>query len=208
MESDLCSVSDIKYQLISMDLLMSSDLDVLKRSVVTEMFINTADQNYLIARWAYHRALFIDFFWNSAHALEKYFKASLLLNGKSTIGLSHKLEELFDEVNAYAGTLFPQKLTKPHQFPQTHWHDETPAKFLARFAELGDAHNRYNVFGYVQRWEDLHHLDQVVYFARRVSVDLRAWPFLGTRETPGIAPNTYREFLETSYKLHAKAWPT
>ena len=44
---------------------MSSDFDVLKNSVVTEMFVDTADQNYLIARWAYHRGLFIDFFWNS-----------------------------------------------------------------------------------------------------------------------------------------------
>ncbi len=51
---------------------MSSDLDVMKNNVVTQMFVDTADQNYLIARWAYHRGLFTDFFWNSVHALEKY----------------------------------------------------------------------------------------------------------------------------------------
>jgi HEPN domain-containing protein len=74
---------------------MSSNFDVLKNSVVTEMFVDTADQNYLIARWAYHRGLFIDFFWNSVHALEKFFKASLLLNGKSAIGFGHDLTRLY-----------------------------------------------------------------------------------------------------------------
>jgi hypothetical protein len=175
---------------------MSSDFDVLKNSVVTEMFVDTADQNYLIARWAYHRGLFIDFFWNSVHALEKIFKASLLLNGKSAIGFGHDLTRLFAEVSKYAGNLFPERLTKPHQLGQMHWCEETPAKFLARFNELGDANNRYNVFGYVQRWEDLHHLDQMVYFARRVALDLDASPYIGPRQMSDRAPNTIREFLE------------
>ena len=60
-----------------------SEMNALKNNVVTQMFVDTADQNYLIARWAYHRGLFLDFFWNACQALEKYLKASLLLNGKS-----------------------------------------------------------------------------------------------------------------------------
>ena len=41
---------------------MSEYLNALKNNVVTQMFVDTADQNYVIARWAYHRHLFLDFF--------------------------------------------------------------------------------------------------------------------------------------------------
>ena len=181
---------------------MSSDLDVMKNSVVTEMFVDTADQNYLIARWAYHRGMFIDFFWNSVHALEKYLKASLLLNGRSAIrnsdrtSFGHNLSLLFAEVRTYADDLFAEKLSQPHQLGLEHWREETPTEFLDRFNKLGPADNRYNVFGYAQRWEDLHHLDQMVYFTRRVAVNLDAYPFLGSRPSTDTSPKTIRELLE------------
>ncbi len=190
---------------------MSSDLDVLKNSVVTEMFVDTADQNYLIARWAYHRGMFLDFFWNSLHALEKYLKASLLLNGQSAVKnkagnrYGHDLTLLFTEVGNYAGDLSPKKLTQPRQLDRPHWREETPAKFLARFDELGNANNRYNLFGYTQRWEDLHHLDQMVYFARRVAFNLDACPFLGRGPFSDTAPKTVREFLERDEKYEPRS---
>ena len=181
---------------------MSENLSILKNNVVTEMFVDTADQNYLIARWTYHRHLFLEFFWNAAQALEKYLKASLLLNGCSAIyngnkkPYRHNLTLLFDEVRTYANDFFLEPLTRPAGLDRlidtSHWHDETPAGFLERFSSLGDANNRYAVFGYTQRWEDLHHLDQMVYRIRRVAYPLdMSWP-------PGSIEKTVRERLERS----------
>ncbi len=180
----------------------ASEQDVLKNNVVTQMFVDTADQNYLIARWAYHRGMFIDFFWNAVHALEKYFKASLLLNGRSGKSNSaakpygHNLAMLFEEVSSYAGDLFPAKLEQPKQLDGLHWREETPVEFVARLDELGNANNRYNLFGYVQRWEDLHHLDQMVHAVRRIAFKLDTCPFIGSGPFPDSAPKTVRECLE------------
>ena len=197
---------------------MSSDLDVAKNEVVTQMFVDTADQNYLIARWAYHRGMFIDFFWNSVHALEKYLKASLLLNGRSAIknrsnkDYGHNLNLLFKEVRSYAHDLFPEKLIKPHQLDAPHWHDEIPdwhdeipVNFLKRFNDLGNANNRYNLFGYTQRLEDLHHLDQMVYFARRVAFNLDMCPFIGRGPFSDTSPKTVRACLEGDLKYSPRS---
>lgn len=190
---------------------MSSDLDVMKNNVVTQMFVDTADQNYLIARWAYHRGMFIDFFWNSVHALEKYLKASLLLNGRSAIRntdgetYGHNLTRLFAEVSTFASDLFPERLVQPNQLDQLYWREETPTEFLARFDGLGDANNRYNVFGYTQRWEDLHHLDQMIFYTRRIAFNLDACPFLGRGPFPDTAPKTVRECLERDEKYSPRS---
>lgn len=147
-----------------------------KNSIVTEMFVDTADQNYLIARWAYHRGMYIDFFWNSAHALEKYMKAALLLNGKSAKKYGHNLPLLFAEICTLASELFPESLRMPEQFRmfigETTWREEPPSEFIERFDGLGHPDSRYNTFGYIQRWEDLHHLDEMVFLVRRLAFDL------------------------------------
>jgi len=185
---------------------VTTELGVLKNSVVTEMFVDTADQNYLIARWAYHRGMYIDFFWNAVHALEKYLKASLLLNGYSSKRNSnnesygHDLTLLFDSVCCYAQDLFPETLQMPKQFKammgDLHWKDETPHAYLERLYALGEANNRYNIFGYTQRWEDLFHFDQMVFHTRRVAFELAACPFLGRGPFPDSLPKTVRQSLE------------
>ncbi|TIT06089.1 MAG: hypothetical protein E5W74_30460 [Mesorhizobium sp.] len=52
-----------------------------KGRIINEMFVHTADENYIVARWCHDNQLMRDFFWNSVHALEKYMKAVLLFNG-------------------------------------------------------------------------------------------------------------------------------
>ncbi len=37
-----------------------------------DLFIATADDNYITARWCHQHGLSIDFFWLGAQALEKY----------------------------------------------------------------------------------------------------------------------------------------
>ena len=183
-----------------------SHLSVLQNSVVTETFVDTADQNYLIARWAYHRGMFTDFFWNSVHALEKYFKASLLLNGQSGISdadrneFRHDLIKLYKAVSSYAGDLLPNALEQPQQLRGIDWQNENLLDFLARFNELGDANNRYNLYGYRQRWEDLCHLDQAVFSIRRLAFNLDSSPFIGQPNPSGTEPKTVQEMLKRDPK--------
>ena len=63
----------------------NTEIEALKNSIVTSMFVDPGDENYVMARIAYHGGLYQDFFWNAAQATEKYLKASLLLNGETLI---------------------------------------------------------------------------------------------------------------------------
>ena len=86
-------------------------LSASKHSLVTDLFVRTADENYITARWCAINRLNTDFLWLAVHALEKYLKALLLLNGKSSKGFSHDIVTLYAAAKAIAGPLLPQRLT-------------------------------------------------------------------------------------------------
>ncbi len=65
-----------------------------KHSIINELFIATADDNYVLARSCFHQHLNVDFFWLAVHALEKYLKAVLLLNGKTAKSYGHDIVKL------------------------------------------------------------------------------------------------------------------
>ena len=81
------------------------DIDVLKAGVVHSLYTDTADQNYIIARWSFLNGLHGDFLWLSVHALEKYMKAILLMNGQSARGYSHRVADLLPRVRCLVGPL-------------------------------------------------------------------------------------------------------
>jgi hypothetical protein len=60
-----------------------SQFTAIKHDIVKELFLKTADQTYVVACWCFLNRLYLDFYWNAAHALEKLFKAVLLVNGRS-----------------------------------------------------------------------------------------------------------------------------
>ena len=173
-----------------------SEIDILKNEVVTEMFVDPADHDYVVSRWCYQNCLFGSFFWNAAQAIEKYLKASLLLNGRSSKKFGHDLVRLYDAVTEYADDLLPDGLERPEAFDGRPWLAETtPMAFISRLNEFGNPNNRYNMFGYDQRWSDLAHLDQIVWAIRRVTVGLDRGPVAGKPEQrPGV-PSTNRELL-------------
>src|SRR5258708_33342421 len=84
-----------------------------KHSIVKELFINTADDNYIAARWCFHENLNVDFFWLAVHSLEKYMKAVLLLNGQSSKSYSHDITKLYSNIQPLAPELLPKQLFKP-----------------------------------------------------------------------------------------------
>ena len=153
-------------------------IHVEKGEIVRESFVNTADDNYIAARWCFVEGLHVDYFWLSVHALEKYMKAALLLNGESSKGYSHNIVSLYRKTKCLAADLLPNDLNKPGNLDIDRWIDESPEAFLQRLYRNGNAHNRYLTFGFYRRDEDLFKLDIMVYALRRLCVPLDAY-FMG-----------------------------
>lgn len=161
--------------------------------IVRELFVDTADDNYIAARWCFVEGLNIDWFWLAVHALEKYMKAALLLNGRSAKTYGHDIVALHEQVTSFAAELLPDNLAKPEGLALDGWRDETPRDFLDRFYSNGNADNRYGIFGFVQHREDLFKLDSMVFALRRLCVPLDAY-FLGKRRAGKRNP-THRDIL-------------
>ncbi|WP_120632599.1 hypothetical protein [Ruegeria sp. EL01] len=157
------------------------------------MFVDSADQNYVVARWCFQMNLATDFLWNAVHCLEKLMKAVLLFNGKSSKGGGHDLSVLYPKVLNITGNLLPDMLIKPNEI-EVPWRVESAETFLGRLYQDGQADNRYHVFGYVLHREDLYKLDRMVYAIRRLCCPLDSYLFGNTRN--GQPDVTFREQLE------------
>ena len=161
--------------------------------IVRELFVDTADDNYITARWCFVEGLNVDYFWLSVHALEKYMKAALLLNGHSAKDFGHNIVALYERVRQFASDLLPSKLTRPDDLEISHWRDETLEAFLRRFHDNGNADNRYQIFGFIRRSEDLFKLDAMVFVLRRLCVPLDA--YFMERKRSGRTSQTHRDIL-------------
>ena len=166
-------------------------IDVQKKQIVQELFVNTADDNYITARWCFIEELNVDYFWLAVHALEKYMKAVLLVNGKSSKGFSHDIVKLYGCVESFASDLLPDNLKKPVVFGSDHqWLNESPEEFLQRLYDNGNADNRYQIFGFLRHHDDLFKLDLMIFALRRLCVPLDGYCL------PSNGGNlTYRDML-------------
>lgn len=177
-----------------------------KSRITRELFIHTADDNYIAARWCFVEAPNVDFFWLAVHALEKYMKAVLLLNGKSaksfkdaagkTQRYGHDIEALYTQVHLLAPNLLPATLSKPDDIDIAHWHVETTEQFIARLHRNGNADNRYLIFGFTQMMDDLIKLDRMVYAIRRLCRPMDAY-FLA-KERNGTNNPSNRDILASN----------
>ncbi|MFZ6762171.1 HEPN domain-containing protein [Pseudoroseomonas sp. WGS1072] len=157
---------------INLELEADMRLRALKTAVVHEIFVHTADENYIAARWCCANALTTDFLWLALHATEKYLKAVLLMNGKSAKGFGHDIERLYAEVKKLAGSLLPERLPKPEKLAISTWFDRTTEEFIEHLVRYGNADNRYLIYGYNTFSQDLHMLDQLVWAVRRLVLPL------------------------------------
>lgn len=164
-----------------------------KNNLVHELFVRTADENYITARWCAINRLNTDFFWLAVHAIEKYLKAVLLVNGESAKGYGHDIVKLYDAVKAIAGPLLPDRLQQPADLDIPHWLERSADDFMAHLLRNGNADNRYLIYGYVTRSEDLHMLDTMVFALRRLICQLDK-PYIVSRR-PDAPTFTNRELL-------------
>jgi len=61
----------------------TDEFTTIKHDIAKELFLKTADQTCVVAHWCFLNRLYLDFYWNALHALEKHLKAVLLMNGLS-----------------------------------------------------------------------------------------------------------------------------
>ena len=132
--------------------------------------------------------------------MEKYLKAVLLVNGRSSKRgapdqkpYGHDIVRLYADVEALAGPLIPKNLAKPADLDIDHWVDRTPKQFMEHLLRNGNADNRYLIYGYITRSQDLHMLDAMVFAVRRLicPLDERRLP----SHDPQVPTFTHREQL-------------
>lgn len=164
-----------------------------KNNLAHELFVRTADENYVTARWCAINRFNTDFLWLGVHALEKYLKAVLLVNGRTAKGYGHDIIKLYADVRALAGPLLPDRLQKPADLDIHHWFERSAEDFIAHLLDNGNADNRYLIYGWTTRSEDLHMLDAMVFAIRRLvcPLDDRMFP----RNDPGAPTVTHLEIL-------------
>lgn len=168
-------------------------LRALKSAIIQDIFVRTADENYITARWCSANTLYTDFLWLALHATENYLKAALLMNGKSVKKFSDDIDNLYGETKKLAGALLPDRLPRPDRLDISFWIDRTTNDFIVHLMKFGNADNRYLIYGYNTLSQDLHMLDQLVWAIRRLIIPLDErvgpdWP------DGGQLP-TYREIL-------------
>ncbi|MGB8412328.1 MAG: hypothetical protein WCE23_05830 [Candidatus Binatus sp.] len=145
------------------------DISPSTNSLVDRMFVATADQDYVLARWAALNHLDLQFLLLGLLAVEKYLKAILLLNGHSAEKYGHNIVTSYEDVLKFYPSLSFAPLVKPNLagIGQLYWRDEPLNAFIKRLNEMGDPNNRYMLYGFSYWSDDLFKLDQLVWSIRR-----------------------------------------
>lgn len=121
-------------------------------------FRDIADKDYIAARISHRYGLEHQFLWFALQAVEKYCKAILLYNGKSTKGIEHSILKAYDEVLTIPDIKF--------DFP------DDIRDFIKYLDDEGK--NRYFEYPYVTFGKELFFLDKTVWYIRRYCYYLRA----------------------------------
>jgi HEPN domain-containing protein len=171
-------------------------LQAQKYQYAREIFIDTADEDYVLARWLYLNGLHRQFYWSAAQAVEKYLKAAVVLNGSSSKSFNHDIVRLYTKVKRFAEEFLPAKLKVPEQVIQfrqhpSFWGGSGTEDFVARLAEHGVPSNRYDFFGIDSQSGDFYKLDQLVFAIRRTSIDMEL--FVKLNGVPTSARTALRE---------------
>lgn len=135
--------------------------------IIRGMFIDTADMNYVGARTAFFERRDYDFWWLTLHAVEKYLKATLLLNGQTANKPNHNIETLLARVKKLDGRLVPPPFVRPKRAGREAWMDFHNDDFARWLNINGSSQNRYATYSYVLSDIDLARADHLIYWARR-----------------------------------------
>lgn len=137
----------------------------LKHWLVSRMFVETADEDYLAARTLFQLGIFHGFLWSANHCIEKYLKALLLFNGRSA-KKSHNTEKLYSEALRLDSRISFPDLSYDSRWGLNERFPEPLFDCLRKINKYGSPSNRYCTYGYDVRRDDLNKLDHVVFHLR------------------------------------------
>jgi hypothetical protein len=138
-----------------------------KLDIIREMFIDTADMNYIGTRAAFLERRDHDFWWLTLHAVEKYVKAALLINGATVNQSNHNLLTLLKRLQAIDRRAVPPPFVRPALASGVGWFDGLNEDFIKSLNVFGSSANRYGAYSYVISDLDIFRADHLVYWARR-----------------------------------------
>ncbi|MBW9087635.1 hypothetical protein JNB91_07240 [Rhizobium wenxiniae] len=150
----------------------SNSLNHFKSIFAFNFFVKPADNNYYLARWTRINGLSEDFFWQCQQALEKYLKASLIVNDVPAKKQKHDLSLLYETHVDTFGSLALENFEKPDRLPIERWRKESVPAFIRRINSCGAPDSRYGLVSWYCFSDDLFKLDQLVFSLRRLSIGL------------------------------------
>lgn len=150
----------------------ANSLNHFKSIFAFSFFIRPADHNYYLARWTRINGLSEEFFWQCQQAIEKYLKASLIINDVPTKRQKHNLALLYDSHVDTFGSLALQRFEKPDRLPCRRWREESVRAFIQRINSCGAPESRYGLVSWYSSSDDLFKLDQLAFSLRRLSIGL------------------------------------
>ena len=146
------------------------------RQLILELYLHSADEDYLAARLNAKHGLAQSFAWCSQQSIEKVLKCALLLNGEPTAAYGHKISEAFHAAKTKLTYNFPKKFESLDYLDLDEGDcihaKESVAEFLKRTEHSGSAHNRYRHSGLRVEIFDLIKLDECFFHFRRSCVCL------------------------------------
>jgi hypothetical protein len=151
---------------------MAKDIEEKKRAIVYEVFVDTADSDYIVARWLYLNGMHRHFFWSACQAIEKYIKAILVINNLSVLKLKHNINKSFTELTKthkiQDSFIVPAEVELFNTNPEL-WGSNSIKDFVSHINKNGNAANRYDTFSIISNFSDLYKLDQIVSILRNIS---------------------------------------
>lgn len=149
----------------------ANDVNVRILHFVYTAFIESADMDYVMGRFAAKHALAEPFSWNRNQCFEKYLKAALLLNDMSTRKFGHDLSRLYEELCKKIKSA-EEHFDKILHFAEKDkfnegWFRRPFKDYLAFANSTGSSEVRYRNVDSVISGVDIHILDRFVLLARR-----------------------------------------
>jgi HEPN domain-containing protein len=134
-----------------------------KSILIQSCFLETADLDYLTARWAYANGVFRTFYWSAAQCVEKYLKAALLYNGVSVKKYGHDLNRLYSAVGEIESKLLAANISMPDTtgMGREAWNGEPMTLFVDYLDRYGSPDSRYSLKGTFINGPVVHPLDSL-----------------------------------------------
>ncbi|URF45060.1 hypothetical protein [Dinoroseobacter shibae] len=178
-----------------------------------KFFVEPADRNYFLARFAKINRLNTEFWWQALQTVEKLLKAGLVLNGVSIKnGYGHGVEKLWEKHKEVFGELAVTELERPEKLSPAVWTDAPLDNFISIINRLGHPDSRYGLTGYSNRKSDLFKFDQLAFELRRrtIGLDWIVGEDFPSKELAAFYGKPYRDVIVKipEHQIRLLKWPS